>query len=210
MLGRQLFEKKGDIRLRCQTIRKQLKPGSKVTGVDFDFCADLFTWHHEFIEKLEGKDLHSMKVDFYKGRYKTESKNFWIRSSHGEWVAISFEEAIAKRDVQSVQDSRFKTALRVLVDPQILQFRDGRRGGHVDHTGNEEFRHIVHNFVDSMKIDVMNLEYEPMPDFPFEQLMFTDKNLQEEWIRFHECHAELRLVSIEENLSKKRAFQIKI
>jgi hypothetical protein len=36
-------------------------------------------------------------------------------------VDISFHEAIAKRDVRSVKQSQFNTALRLLVDP-ILRY----------------------------------------------------------------------------------------
>ena len=177
-LGPFTFKNKKQIKSRCDTI---LAAGY-VGGDDFLFLSALFQWHHNIAAKTDGHPIQDIKVDWF-GRERI----FWLRA-RGDWVHISAKKAIRRSDQSSARRAKFIHRLRTLVYPQVAKFRDGRPGGHVDHCGDREFRHLVDDFVRERRIGL---------DHPTAEVC-------QQWIEFHQAHAELRLVPAGKNLTKKR------
>lgn len=211
VLGNYSFSSKTDIKNKCREIKNITICGSEIKGDDFLFLLELFKWHHKFHIKTNGLDtISNIKVDLYNGRYGTE-KIFFIRpNSACDWIDISFNEAIGRKTSEQVARAEFSAALRLLVRKQIMEFRNGRVGGHVDHTGDREFRHLVEDFIETENIVITDLEYEKMTDYPLEDRMFTNVNLQKKWKTFHKKHAKLQLISVSENMRKPKAKKIKV
>ncbi len=207
-LGPYTFRTKKEIIHKCKYIIQNTEPGHHVDSKFKHFLLDLFSWHHGYQEKLQGNPHAEIKVDWFQSRYSaTKCKIFWIKSigTNTDWVDISYYKACSKTPDNLMPYKRFYTALRVLVNEDILTFRAGRKGGHIDHTGPNEFRHLVKMFIDDYNVNVAELEYRPCPDHPKEQKMFTDIELQKNWIQFHRKHAQLQLISAKENLCKKKS-----
>jgi hypothetical protein len=205
VLGPYALRTKSDIKRRCSSIKDKYVTNTPIRGEDRRFLCALFQWHHGLNSKTNGHPIHQIKLDWYHGRKSTD-RVFWIRTTTSEWTVISSNEAIEKRDYKSVMMSKFVKALRLLIDPQVQKFRSqcGHLGGHIDHHGNLEFRHLVEDFSRHHNVDVCSLQYRSDPEYPFEHDVLVDADLVCRWTLFHEQNASLRWTTVRENLTKKR------
>lgn len=203
-LGGQTYKTKADVLENCRRIFNSLSDGEEVKeGPDFSFLADLFTWHPSVSTKLCDGTLSAIKKGIHYGAYT--SRAFYIRSCDSDWIDISFHVALGQYSSQEAIRRRFKPALRLLIRDQIDAFRGDAcpKTYHVDHTGEREFRHLVRDFIDEYKVDIDSLEWYTLP-YKNEVHMFNDEELQQQWKQYHQQHAQLQLITKQQNLRKRK------
>lgn len=210
-IGDEIFATKNDIRLRCQQI---LHTSFEVADEDVAFLLQLFQHHEQWPEKSRG-GVQSVRV--YPSSQGTPCFN--LVCTNGNIVDISYPHSIkcvpsnrsARRQPQWLTD--YKSAARQTIKPQINSFRDGElpknlicpitgeavtaTNGHVDHIAPLTFDQLLCTFTAKRRIDPSTVEVGSQGGtVPF----FLDASLAEAWSKYHQRHAQLRLISQAGNL----------
>ena len=156
---------------------------------------------------------HGIKF-IYVGKDLYGYRCFFIKLGNGGVDSFSIKKCIDSKD-----DSlfiKFQQACRTAVIDQIISFKNSSiiNGNyvsaisgniipiddvHVDHV--YYFLNLVVDFISEYSIDLNTVEFDS--DIPM-TMSFRDLNLIKKFSEFHRKHAELRIVSSYENLTRKK------
>lgn len=142
---------------------------------------------------------------------------FWIKRKDGSVTDFSFLGAINGAN----QRSDVLQALRYVVQPQIIEFREAEfaKGSpvcplsgkplypktcHVDHERPFSFSWLVDRWLQSNRLEFKDIFLEPSKDGCIGSRL-SDSCQKDSWERFHKQHARLRLLAAEENLKLSKS-----
>jgi len=177
----------------CQIIRDNWKHGGDIDQIDMTVLEDIFENHPDW-DKKKGVGIRRMWVQKNEP-YSTYG--FWIERIDGTKTDISYMEAI--RSSGKSKTNGFKSALRLVIDNQIHDFRavnnmDETR--HADH--DPSFESLVKRFVKENGVcDVSSADGQI-------GVALADESYSAKWQAFHKKEAKLFNISREENLRKKK------
>ncbi len=207
-----LFKTKDELRKYIRNIKDSYLNGQRLNDEHFEFMFDLLQRHEEPQIKI-GCGIAYMYVktnEVYK-----RNQEFWLVRLDGTHTDFSFEVCIK----HSTQLQKFKNACRTAVSPYIMQFKldffankseaicpltgevmSLKNNSHVDHTLPNTFDKIVQEFIRQYKINVANVELFTAEDGRVRNEV-VDKELEQQFVKFHNEVAKLRIVSRRGNLS---------
>ena len=110
--------------------------------------------------------------------------------------------------------------MRSLIEPQIMEFRDGafatgtfscpitgelitKHNAHIDHAAPDTFQSLADRWLASSGVTEDDIELTFSPYFQA-RTDFTDQSLAANWVEYHRQHCRLRAVSLTANLSTLR------
>jgi hypothetical protein len=182
-------------------------PEQKLEGRELEFIMGLLD-RHPGVARKTGCGIESI---FVRVNWKTEqyeNRCFWIKRTDGTETDFSYLECITPTDHRS----KFLTACRVAILPQIKAFREtelarlgttalcpvtGREfvvaNGHVDHQYPDTFESLVDQFIEEQLIDISVVEITSGQDGQLRD-RFASSSLAQCWCEFHRVHAVLRLL----------------
>ena len=185
----------------CKEILK-----SENTTEYYDFLISIFENHSEWIQK-KGCGIKNILVK----QTKYNNKCFYLERLDGSLTDISYLHSINKNN----KLDNIKKACRSAINPIILEFRNKldytnlyceftkqkltKENTHIDHynlTFNELFRHWLKN--KNIKQLILNINKTTDNNL---DTFFTNQNIINNFIRYHNANTHLRAVSKEANLS---------
>jgi len=132
---------------------------------------------------------------------------FYVKMVDKNWEDFSFNKAL--RLDQSFQHKEdIKEAFRYSILDQIISFRTQQlsdslinsiAGMHVDHI--IPFVEILHNFCQEYNLKLEDVEIKHIGE---SKRTIVDKKIKEDWQKYHDKHAKLRLITSHENLTRSR------
>jgi sulfur carrier protein ThiS len=198
------FRTKAFIKKHFQSVRDDADKGETIT--DPVVCA-LLQAHSDWPEKA--KDMARLTKDWIKGAPTVApSLQVVIENNDGSIMDISYLHALKclQKDgsVKVVDDSlsEFKKAARQEIDYLMSKYRV--KGQHVDHTFPLTFEVLLADFCHDYRINPRKVAVDANTGQVVKR-SFADRALAENWKKYHEQHADLRVVSAEENLSAPKA-----
>lgn len=225
------FRTKSEITDHCRQILHLTKDGKAVAEEARRFLIDLFSrfheqWHHK-AQGHETKDIHF----FVQESKPHKTKHFVMRKADGAPLGddadddISFGHTIkripssrsAKADPHAQQRKDVRDAARSAVIDQIWAFRDAHLVGgplceltgqrisrdncDVDHRAPLTLNRLLEDFIRLNGIDIIAVDVGSRHGT---EAVFMDKSLEARWQRYHQEHADLRLLSKEGHRSLKK------
>lgn len=208
-LANEFFDSKEKVKERVRKILYKYKPFTYLNDYDFKIIYDLLTHHKNFITKVGCgvKAFYTMPTED-----NPKHNRFMLVRIDGSEEDFSYIKCIvpekAKKDIVSI--------LRKLVLPQtnaykVLYFKQNTwvsefsgepltfETSHVDHKSPKTFNWLVNEFLKLNKLTFEEIKTKSINNVYDDTL--EDKTLEEKWIDFHLKEAELRIVTINENLS---------
>lgn len=104
--------------------------------------------------------------------------------------------------------AKVQIAARHIIHDQITEFRNAKKWGHVAHTGENEFRHLLTSFLAAnmlLDTDSVKIKYVDSEQYGRKIPTFEDEQLKEDWYLFHKDNAKLELQTAKKNLSQKKS-----
>lgn len=206
--------KKG-IEGKAREILKKDKPNTILEGEDYEFMIEYFSKFHCEWEQKKGKEIRAIRriINPKFGR----NMAFWIERNDGSSTDISF---IISNIEKKNYDREFRQAMRKVIDPQIVQFKDeafketdiilcpltnqtvSKIGCHVDHF-NPSFDKLIKTFISQNSIE---LKEELFPKGRDNQIEYdiNDDEMKKQFYDFHKQNANLRVTSAKGNQRRKR------
>ncbi|NEP69001.1 hypothetical protein [Moorena sp. SIO3A5] len=146
---------------------------------------------------------------------------FHYLNSQGIWEPYSYRKALENKEVNDRQDTL--KAFRWAVYPQIKSFRDKELEDannkdlkilaehdpseiHVDHV--IPFIELVQKFCNEQSIELADIKVSKDKNND-RIVIFESKNICEKWKKFHESKAVLKVMTKQDNLTKKRTYSQK-
>lgn len=199
-----IFKTKKALKDYTKTLLNSYAPQTNLTPKDFDFIRDLVDRHPRADQKI-GIGIQSISVEM--SPLNKNYKQFRIHRYDSSTTDFSYIRCI---DGKISKERLFKMACRTAIAPQIQEFRNKHspqenNGTHVDHH-QPSFDTLVNNFYLSDPFPFEELEIEGFDDNQMTK-RFIDKDLEQRFADYHRTHANLRLISAHENLTKKRSNQ---
>lgn len=211
-VGDTALDSKAAVRRRIQEIVADNGEGARLEGEQFEFMLAVFRRHPRSALKL------GRGVDFIEIRRSQRNPNnleFWIREADTRWwTDISWTECLTP----TTPKNEFWNACRLAVKPSTTAFADAvlaarqdqhhrlrcpetgvwftRAEADVHHIPPNTFDAIVGAFVDEERIDTETLEYTGF-QHGSTYVELADRRLRERFVRFHDHHAELVVLSRE-------------
>lgn len=188
---------------------------SKLEGEDFEFMKDFSAQFHVEWEIKKGvglKSINRVKEPNY-GKFRA----FWIERIDGTSTDISY---IINNIQKKNWDREFRLALRKVIEPQIIEYRQiafensdilncpitnqtiNKVNSHVDHF-SPTFEEIVNEFIAKYEIKLSS-ELFPIEEDNQVEYDIMDKEMKNKFYQFHLQKANLRMLSIEANLRRKK------
>lgn len=202
----EFFKTKKAIRERVRSILYAYPIGTQVASEDSSFLLELLHNHPRAEEKI-GCGVKSFQVR----QENSISRCFYVIRLDGSAENFSYEKLLSPPTRLAV----FKTTCRDLIHRQIFRlkfthFREHARGdgrvqcpitqrwvmmeeAEVDHIPPATFVKIVTDFIAQNEIDVDAVEVQESKTDKGKT--FADVELVEDWVRYHEKNADLRVVS---------------
>jgi hypothetical protein len=208
-IGEKLFATKEEAKKAIQEILYRYKPRQELSPEDAEFIADVVSLHPEADKKI-GPGIKAVFVCNVEGY---ASRGFFLRRSDDSIEQFSFNKCLHP---PSQKDLVVK-ALRQLVVDQILAFKKNafsetrvircpltgkdvtQEDCHVDHV--IPFRDLVEMFAYGQGVRLDEATTQPGDGA---EVRLTDKVLADQWVEYHRKHAQLRVVSRQGNLQRKR------
>lgn len=207
----QTFSTKKSLKERCKKILNSYKSGDRLNQFDKEFMISFFMQLAKR-NKLKGQNIVEIYV-----RKSAHFRNlqFWIKREDGTETDISYPSCIdprkpideikdaCRRAVESIiTEYKFKHVYPTISDlsGQYIQCPDDAEVDHYD----MDFVELVNNWVslnggeEKVHSKINETEYGS------EITEFTDRELVESFIQYHNSHTHLRLITIEENRKRKK------
>jgi hypothetical protein len=208
----EFFKTKAAIRERVRSILYAYPTGTRVSSKDSAFLLELLHNHPNAEEKI------GCGVEAFEVRQESSiSRCFYLIRIDGSTENFSYEKLLSPPTRLAV----FKAVCRTLVYRQVLRFKsahfrqhareDGRvqcpitrkwimqEEAHVDHIPPDTFAKLLANFTAQYDIDAEKIEIQDSGSSIGKT--FADADLTENWMRYHEMNAKLRVVSTLANLT---------
>jgi hypothetical protein len=180
---------------------------------DFEFVCDLLGNHPDSDEKI---GVGIAEIHIVEQSQTGKNRHFQITRLDNSSTDFSFLKCIRIPKPYV----KFAAACRKVIQPQIVDFRNKSftfsnflicpitnekitaSTCHVDHIAPKTFDYLVKEFIKLDGIDVGLVPYVQSDQQIGE--IFQDTGIQDRFCSFHQCNAELRVVSKEANLSVLR------
>jgi hypothetical protein len=187
-------------------------------GNDLEDVLTLILRHPDYVEKY-GCGIRSIVVRNNPIFYKT--KGFWIIRTDGSETDVSYLRCIDGCDKPI--GHWIHMACRAAIEMQVVEFkREAFRVSdfatckltgqsvtwgqcHVDHA-SPLFRELVASFFESHPVDLSDSLFYRHGDGDC-SVQFADRALTERWQHYHRVHANLRIVTVQANLRRKKSQQ---
>lgn len=207
----QTFSTKKSLKERCKKILNSYKSGDRLNQFDKEFMISFFMQLAQR-NKLKGQNIVEIYV-----RKSAHFRNlqFWIKREDGTETDISYPSCIdprkpideikdaCRRAVESIiTEYKFKHVYPTISDlsGQYIQCPDDAEVDHYD----MDFVELVNNWGSlnggEEKVHSKINETEDGSEIT----EFTDRELVESFIQYHNSHTHLRLITIEENRKRKK------
>lgn len=211
-LGTHVFSSKDNIQKHAQAIMKSSRPEEPIQPPASQFLLDLLKRHPRSGKKIGiGVAAFFVRINHQWGQYKNMC--FWLRRTDGTETDFSYRECIWPTD----HKSEFIRACRSAIAPQIVAFRNRKRGelgsvavcpitgkefdpmtAQIDHTHPDTFEAIIERFIEEFQIDIPSVDIRSGHDGQLSD-EFADEELKGRWTRFHALHAQLRMLPAKVN-----------
>jgi hypothetical protein len=197
------FTSKAAVADYAQNILHAAPMNTRITGFNETFLLELFSQHPRATEKMDGVEAVEIRPNAF------GQKAFWLVTGAGEARDIGYRKCLSPPSPLT----KFSEACRRAVAPyvttvKVKYFADlqphkcqvtgrwiTRDQAHVDHAPPWVFSRIVHEFIRTRAIDVTKVAYEDAQGAYFESI-----GLQNDFVRFHNEHATLRIVDGQWNI----------
>ena len=208
------FTTKDKITEYCRDILNKYPDGKNLNTDDSQFLFELFKFHDEWDIKSDGGVLHISTQTTEHG-----TRCFILKKNNGISVDISFRHSIklisTKRSKNSIPQGlkNFKDAARTAIKIQIDNFRDNnllkntrcpltneclhKGNSNIDHIPPNTFDQLLFDFCLTQKINPLKIDVLSINGVIAE---FSDNNLSQDWQKYHQTHAKLRIISKRANL----------
>jgi hypothetical protein len=207
------FKTKKALREYIRKIRDSYIDRQHLNEADFEFMLDLLNRH----ERPEIKIGCGVKYIYVKtNEVFKHNREFWLVRIDGSETDFSFEICLKHK----TKLQKFKNACRTSVADIVMDFKKDffdsigepsvcpltggemafRKNSHVDHAPPETFDKIVQDFISLNGLDVNEIELLTAEDGRIRNEM-VDKTLEQQFIKFHNERAKLRVISKLANLS---------
>lgn len=212
----EIFKTKKALRERIRGIRHKYADNERLNDADFGFMLDLLNNHEHRAEKI-GRGVESMTVRT-NPVYKI-NRGFWLTRTDGTSTDFSYEMCL--RSTTKLQ--AFSAACRGVVADTVKTFKLDffkrqreptqcpitgelmtlRGNSHADHAPPMTFARIVNDFIISHGVDVnapgllMHRDGQTVDEF-------TDNDIAQRFLDYHNQIATLRVISKQANLSIAR------
>jgi len=180
-----------------------------ISEPDHSFLVDLLSKHPESESKIgAGIDFFTVELD---SEWK-RTRHFVVHRVDNSSTDFSWHTCIDG----SSHRSDVLAAMRSIVKWQIIEFKRmvlsgdpicpytkaklDEKNSHVDHVPPDTFHMLVSRWMDSKEIGFSDIGIKGTEDNSYGR-EFSDKLLADEWSRYHKKNANLRLISVEANLS---------
>ena len=186
---------------RCQAILKKYDLHEPIIE-DYDFLIGVFKGHPEW-ETKNGVGINKIHV----GLAKFGSKCFYITRVDNTMTDISFLQSIRGKNRTDLE--KIKYACRAAIEPIIKEFKDSIIYGvtkcevtnefliegqtdidHYDLTFIEMFNLWIKNYDVNELVKKINIHQDMCQEY-----YFTDKEIKEDFVLFHNKHCKLRAVT---------------
>lgn len=206
-LGNKNFKTKKETTIYIQQLvaRNHFK-NIKYNDDDFYVLNDLIKLHPKYKEKI-GDGIEHFHI---KKHPKYIHYCIWIKQKNKEeLVSFSWNECLKKNKTTPIQD--FKKALRITIEPQIINFKNSiedkkcelcssKENIHVDHIIH--FEKLIEDFLKINRENIPILFYKnKLLDLEFKE---EDLIIKNNWYNFHLENATLRLLCQTCNLSRPK------
>lgn len=193
---------------KCREILKRYNPGQFINNIeDAEFIDSILDNHKYRDQKVNGQP-YEIFIDYAKG-YNT--KCFNLKREDGTTTDFSFYECIYPTKTDKAD---FVKAARKAVKNDILIFKENNitdrciicgnqinnSNTHIDHYPIK-FRDLISNFIKEYKLKKLS-QYLTDPE-DYDNVIgvnFTDKEMEELWIKYHKDNAKLRAICSNCNL----------
>ena len=210
----EVFRTKSELQERIKRILWRYEDRQTLATDDFEFMLDLLQ-HHPRAETKMGVGVAHMLVK--KNPIYHGTRSFYLVRLDGTETDFSYLECITPTSKRK----KVKMACRALVEPYTMEFKQrffDERGGvaiceltgekiyfigsHVDHIPPKTFDALFAQFIDYYGIDIEAIDLKD--EFVDNKIQneLADENLSTLWVKWHNEHAELRVVSKCANLSR--------
>lgn len=216
ILNGQFFKTKDDVCQKIRDILHSYSMGSRVSEDDAKFLLDLLCNHPSADSKI-GTGVEAFEIR-QNPRF-TKSRCFYLIRIDGSEEDFSYTKCLYPPTSLAI----FKNICRKLVGIQLFWLKsacfrknanEDRRiqcpitgewvtedQAHVDHIPPDTFEKLVTDFIAQNNINVEEVEIREAEGDAEIGKTFTDASLAEEWIKYHNENAKLRVVSSYANLS---------
>ena len=198
------FRTKAFIKKHFQSVRDDAEKDETITD---PVVFALLQAHSDWSEKT--KDMSRLTKNWIKGSPTAPpSLQIVIENNDGSVMDISYLHALKclQKDgsTKAADDtlSEFKKAARHEIDYLMSKYRV--KGKHVDHKYPLTFEVLLSNFCHDYRLNPRNIDIESNTGQVVKRA-FADRGLAENWKKYHEQHADLQVISREENLSAPKA-----
>jgi hypothetical protein len=185
-LGDVTFKTKAEARAHISALLKSYEFGERVK--EHDLISALLERHPE-VDSKRGAGVDYFYVD----RDPWGGKCFYIMRIDGTYTDFG-----TKHCFDGESRTKYTSAFRRVIFPQILEFKKGREGD-VDH--DPPFIHLLEDWAKENGVELGNHLLRPSRDNKFcEELL--DEGLGKSFAEYHKQFAKLFVISAEENRSK--------
>ena len=203
-LGSASFTSKERVRAYCKDLLLRTAAGARLSGEDLARISDLVRMHHDAALKI-GCGIAAIEV---RPTPPYNSKAFHIVRQDGTYTDFSYNQCLEPRPVEH----KFIDACRCAVRPHIERYRlyffrlaktptcplTGEpltlENSHVDHCPPFTFERIVRAFLELYGFKADDPRLCKRGDNITEPL-FADDVMRDRFVQFHNCFAQLRVVS---------------
>ena len=214
LINNKEFSIKTKITEYCRDILNKYPDGTNLNLEDSQFLFELFKFHDEWGIKSEGGVLHISTQTTEHG-----TRCFILKKNNGGSVDISFPHSIKliptkrSKNLTPQELLDFKAAARTAIKIQIDNFRDNnlfnnticpitnehlhKGNSDIDHIPPNTFDQLLFNFCLDQKINPLKIDVLSINGVIAE---FSDNNLSQDWQKYHQTHAKLRIISKRANL----------
>src|SRR6266849_745967 len=206
IINGEFFKTKDAIHERVRSILYAYSTGVQVDGEDSALLLELLHNHPNAIEKI------GCGVEAFEIRQESSiSRCFYLLRSDGSTVNFSYDKLLSP----PTRLAAFKDVCRGLIHRQIFRFKFMHFREHaredsrvqcpithkwvmseetdVDHAPPNTFAKLVTDFIDQNEIDVENAKFQVAGKAI--DKTFTDTALAENWVKYHDTRADLRVIS---------------
>jgi hypothetical protein len=193
---------------RSKQIRYGHPHGYRLTGEEKSFVLYFLQLHPRAPVKI-GTGVRDALVNCL----PNGDRNFILIRNDGSTTNFSINKCL--RPINKIKE--VKEAARFAVKPQTKAFKDTHFTGkcektyvtisskeaHVDHVPPLTFDVLLADFLNSINVSIEDIEVVNVGDMQ-EGKLFVDKTIGERWAKYHHEHAQLRIISVKENLGAKK------
>lgn len=209
LIGDRCFPTKAAATKVCQAILYKYPLGATVDLDDALFLRDLLALHRQAVSKI-GCGVASFQVED-----NGPTRGFWVTRTDGTRTDFSFPSCLSPPSRETEALRGFRSEVR----DQIVSFRASAFSttwqvqcvltgqwvtsdqAHVDHA--IPFLDLVVRFLGLVGLDLGAVPVNPTTDGNTETRLL-DRELAQSWAEFHRVNAQLRIVSAQANLRRKR------